>query len=165
MLLSSSCAFSIMIIFVFFFSSRRRHTRCALVTGVQTCALPICYRVRFLSRDPGIKLFDGITDLFATLRSRQIALGVATGKSRVGLDRVLTAQNLHEHFHVTRCADETQSKPHPAMLLEIMEELDLSAEQILMVEIGRALGWERECHSVWFSWFAVSFKKKNKTEN
>src|SRR3546814_19815829 len=28
--------------FTFFFSSRRRHTRCALVTGVQTCALPIC---------------------------------------------------------------------------------------------------------------------------
>src|SRR3546814_15267380 len=30
----------------FFFSSRRRHTRCALVTGVQTCALPICHRGR-----------------------------------------------------------------------------------------------------------------------
>src|SRR3546814_6867928 len=30
-----------MIFFIFFFSSRRRHTRCALVTGVQTCALPI----------------------------------------------------------------------------------------------------------------------------
>src|SRR3546814_19462278 len=29
--------------FIFFCSSRRRHTRCALVTGVQTCALPICY--------------------------------------------------------------------------------------------------------------------------
>src|SRR3546814_5342379 len=29
----------------FFFSSRRRHTRCALVTGVQTCALPICREV------------------------------------------------------------------------------------------------------------------------
>src|SRR3546814_2619271 len=29
----------------FFFSSRRRHTRCALVTGVQTCALPISYIV------------------------------------------------------------------------------------------------------------------------
>src|SRR3546814_5202026 len=29
--------------FLFFFSSRRRHTRCALVTGVQTCALPIYY--------------------------------------------------------------------------------------------------------------------------
>src|SRR3546814_3192263 len=30
---------------MFFFSSRRRHTRCALVTGVQTCALPICERL------------------------------------------------------------------------------------------------------------------------
>src|SRR3546814_10001620 len=35
----------ILYVFVFFFfSSRRRHTRCALVTGVQTCALPICRR-------------------------------------------------------------------------------------------------------------------------
>src|SRR3546814_2402425 len=31
-----------MVLHVFFFASRRRHTRCALVTGVQTCALPIC---------------------------------------------------------------------------------------------------------------------------
>src|SRR3546814_1967655 len=31
-----------LLVLVFFFSSRRRHTRCALVTGVQTCALPIC---------------------------------------------------------------------------------------------------------------------------
>src|SRR3546814_5351757 len=35
------CVFSCFF-FCFFFSSRRRHTRCALVTGVQTCALPIC---------------------------------------------------------------------------------------------------------------------------
>src|SRR3546814_17319502 len=33
---------AIMRVLYFFFSSRRRHTRCALVTGVQTCALPIC---------------------------------------------------------------------------------------------------------------------------
>src|SRR3546814_2669982 len=31
--------------FIFFFSSRRRHTRCALVTGVQTCALPILFGI------------------------------------------------------------------------------------------------------------------------
>src|SRR3546814_1111722 len=35
--------------FVFFLSSRRRHTRCALVTGVQTCALPICVQRRLPS--------------------------------------------------------------------------------------------------------------------
>src|SRR3546814_17405828 len=37
---------------VFFFSSRRRHTRCALVTGVQTCALPI-FGLRILARRDG----------------------------------------------------------------------------------------------------------------
>src|SRR3546814_12862719 len=37
-------------VFVFFFSSRRRHTRCALVTGVQTCALPICRQLAGYTR-------------------------------------------------------------------------------------------------------------------
>src|SRR3546814_6970537 len=37
------------VILIFFFSSRRRHTSGALVTGVQTCALPICLRVVFYS--------------------------------------------------------------------------------------------------------------------
>src|SRR3546814_2887005 len=36
------CICIVFVFFFFFFSSRRRHTRCALVTGVQTCALPIC---------------------------------------------------------------------------------------------------------------------------
>src|SRR3546814_5315148 len=45
-LLVSVCVFSyVLFSCFFFFSSRRRHTRCALVTGVQTCALPICVNV------------------------------------------------------------------------------------------------------------------------
>src|SRR3546814_8755901 len=36
---------------VFFFSSRRRHTRCALVTGVQTCALPIFGKIEHVEAD------------------------------------------------------------------------------------------------------------------
>src|SRR3546814_4265494 len=39
-------------LFLFFFSSRRRHTRCALVTGVQTCALPICKTTKFTFEQP-----------------------------------------------------------------------------------------------------------------
>src|SRR3546814_2003305 len=38
------------VLFLFFFSSRRRHTRCALVTGVQTCALPILRLVHWIGR-------------------------------------------------------------------------------------------------------------------
>src|SRR3546814_7214179 len=41
-----------MSIFIFFFSSRIRHTRCALVTGVQTCALPICTFTDIVGRKP-----------------------------------------------------------------------------------------------------------------
>src|SRR3546814_1610170 len=37
----SFIVFNVNVLFFFFFSSRRRHTSCALVTGVQTCALPI----------------------------------------------------------------------------------------------------------------------------
>src|SRR3546814_8109469 len=45
--------------FIFFFSSRRRHTRCALVTGVQTCALPILFDVHLMISpiDPYIEAF------------------------------------------------------------------------------------------------------------
>src|SRR3546814_5675375 len=41
-----SCVCLVSLMFLFFFSSRRRHTRCALVTGVQTCALPISEQCR-----------------------------------------------------------------------------------------------------------------------
>src|SRR3546814_9792060 len=40
----SMCSFQTFFVYIFFFSSRRRHTGCALVTGVQTCALPIWFR-------------------------------------------------------------------------------------------------------------------------
>src|SRR3546814_387933 len=42
-----------MFVYCFFFSSRRRHTRCALVTGVQTCALPICVILGAAATDAG----------------------------------------------------------------------------------------------------------------
>src|SRR3546814_15727763 len=49
-----------MLYFVFFFSSRRRHTRCALVTGVQTCALPISRSVAELVIAETIMLLRGV---------------------------------------------------------------------------------------------------------
>src|SRR3546814_4568576 len=41
---SLCCSILVLVLVSFFFSSRRRHTRCALVTGVQTCALPIYHK-------------------------------------------------------------------------------------------------------------------------
>ena len=91
------------------------------------------YRHHFMQRDPHIKLFDGILPFMGELRGRQIALGVATGQSRQGLDRVLQQVNLSTFFDATRCADETRSKPDPEMLHQLLAELMLEPEQVLMV--------------------------------
>ncbi len=91
------------------------------------------YRHHFMQRDSHIKLFDGILPFMGELRGRQIALGVATGKSRQGLDRVLQQVNLSTFFDATRCADETRSKPDPEMLHQLLAELMLEPEQVLMV--------------------------------
>src|SRR3546814_3308846 len=49
-----------MVLFVFFFSSRRRHTRCALVTGVQTCALPIFFVAAVLAAGLAVSLLQDV---------------------------------------------------------------------------------------------------------
>ncbi|OOG24520.1 HAD family hydrolase [Thioalkalivibrio denitrificans] len=92
------------------------------------------YRVHFLERDETPSaLFPGVGEMLAALESAGYWLAVATGKSRRGLDRVLDDTGLARHFLSTRCADETFSKPNPAMLNEIMNELGLGPEDTLMI--------------------------------
>ncbi|WP_038043412.1 HAD family hydrolase [Thioalkalivibrio sulfidiphilus] len=92
------------------------------------------YRVHFLERDATPSaLFPGMAELLADLESAGYWLAVATGKSRPGLERVLEETGLGRHFLATRCADETFSKPHPAMLNEIMDELGLMPADTLMI--------------------------------
>ena len=67
------------------------------------------------------------------MKSDGFLLGVATGKARNGLVRVLEQTGLTGFFHATRCADETLSKPHPRMLLELIDELGMDARQTVMV--------------------------------
>src|SRR3546814_1558287 len=51
----------------FLFSSRRRHTSCALVTGVQTCALPISSQYLNLTKNSSLAIAIGYMDIVATL--------------------------------------------------------------------------------------------------
>jgi len=78
-------------------------------------------------------LFAGAREVLDTLRERNFLLGVATGKARRGLDRVLEQTGLTGYFDATRCADETLSKPHPQMLLDLMGELGVAGQHTLMV--------------------------------
>lgn len=91
------------------------------------------YRFHYLARDPDLELFPGMLEMLAGLKQKGYLLAVATGKTRIGLDRVLEATQLKQYFDSSRCADETRSKPHPAMLQELMQELLVEQEATLMI--------------------------------
>jgi phosphoglycolate phosphatase len=104
------------------------------------------YRRHFLARKDSMLLFDGMRELLHQLSGKHL-LAIATGKSRAGLDRDLEHHQLRPLFAASRCADETNPKPHPAMLLELMEALSTFDKQTLMVgdtshdmEMARAAG-------------------------
>lgn len=91
------------------------------------------YRIHYLLIDPELKVFPGMLDLLGMLRAQEVLTAVATGKSRIGLDRVLNGMNLRRYFDATRTADETFSKPHPQMLEELLDELMIPADQAVMI--------------------------------
>lgn len=91
------------------------------------------YRHHYLSRDHELVLFAGVDAMLQGLVESGRWLGVATGKSRRGLDRALEYSGLGACFHATRCADECHSKPHPQMLEELMTEFAVSPAQTLMI--------------------------------
>lgn len=91
------------------------------------------YRYHYLAKDHELTLFDGVQAMLTDLSQQGYFLAVATGKSRVGLNRALHAANLLSFFDATRCADETFSKPHPAMLNELTRELGQEMARTVMI--------------------------------
>ena len=91
------------------------------------------YRHHYLSKDHELTLFDGVPEMLQELSQQGYFLAVATGKSRVGLNRSLNAAGLLSTFDATRCADETFSKPHPAMLQELTRELGQDLRRTVMI--------------------------------
>jgi phosphoglycolate phosphatase len=91
------------------------------------------YRHHYFAQQHEVTLFDGTLELLQALKARNHWLGVATGKSRRGLDAALHSVQLQGLFDATRTADETASKPHPQMLLELMREFGAEPERTLMI--------------------------------
>src|SRR3546814_19004903 len=96
---------------VFFFSSRRRHTICALVTGVQTCALPILDdsdRLAALSaarRSESSSTFAAYdltsSDRKSVVQRKSVSVRVDLGGRRISKKKKLYPQNLHNYKHST----------------------------------------------------------------
>ncbi|ETW12393.1 phosphoglycerate phosphatase [Roseivivax marinus] len=93
-------------------------------------------------------LYPGVRDVLERLHAHpETLLGVATGKSRRGLDKLIEGHAL-EHLFVTRhCADDHPSKPHPAMVQAALADTGLDPHRAVMVgdtsfdmEMGAAAG-------------------------
>jgi phosphoglycolate phosphatase len=92
-------------------------------------------------------VFEGMADVVVDIRESGRKVSVATGKSRRGLDMALTTSGLGPHFDITRCADETRSKPDPLMLVEILAFYRLEPAEAVMIgdtrydlEMARRIG-------------------------
>lgn len=108
----------------------------AVLPGVDPKYLPRMverYRYHYLAQDQELTLFEGAREMLADLSQQGYFLAIATGKSRVGLNRALDQVKLLSLFDATRCADETFSKPHPAMLQELTRELGQDLRRTVMV--------------------------------
>ncbi len=91
------------------------------------------YRHHFLAREHEAPLYEGVREMLTDLHGRGRRLAVATGKARRGLDRALDATGLRPWFEATRCADEGFAKPHPDMLLMLMDITGVEPRHALMV--------------------------------
>src|SRR3546814_4733441 len=112
---------------IFFFSSRRRHTRCALVTGVQTCALPI-FKHEDVFLSSGVQLMVrsdvGASGVLFTLDTESGFRGVVFVTSSYGLGEMVVQGAVNpDEFYVrseerrvgTECVSTCRSRwsPYP----------------------------------------------------
>lgn len=91
------------------------------------------YRHHYFAHQHDLTLFPGTLEMLQALRTRHHFVGVATGKSRRGLDEALATAQLKGMFDATRTADETASKPDPRMLHELMREFGVDPARTLMI--------------------------------
>jgi len=97
-------------------------------------AVAAAYRARWLAEyKDRVALLPGAHETVTRLAVDGYLVGVATAKSRAGLERELAKVGLAEVFHATRTVDEAPSKPAPGMLLQILDELGVAAGEALMV--------------------------------
>lgn len=95
------------------------------------------YRVFFNERlsepDHEEPLFEGAREALAAINQPEVCLGIATGKGRNGLLRVLRRHSLEQLFVNLKTADDGPSKPHPQILQEAMAEVGAVPEETVVI--------------------------------
>ncbi|MEL7451947.1 MAG: HAD-IA family hydrolase [Pseudomonadota bacterium] len=115
------------------------------------------YSQAFVARraEPGFvePLYDGAIPALDALRADDWLIGLATGKSRRGIDAIFEMHGLSDYFDTIWCSDDGPGKPHPFMVEEAMKAVGAEPHQSLMIgdavfdmQMGRAANVE--CHGV-----------------
>lgn len=88
-------------------------------------------RARLGEKEP---VYDGIAAAVGALAGRDdTVLGIATGKSKRGVARLLAQEGWHGHFVTIQTADDHPSKPHPSMIRQAMAEAGAAAHDTVMI--------------------------------
>lgn len=102
-------------------------------SDTQKLAIQQSYAEYYIPNSHRTPLFAPIENMLLTLNQQNKQLAVATGKKRKGLDRVLEASASHHYFTITRCADESGSKPDPQMLRDILDHTKQPISQAVFI--------------------------------
>lgn len=105
------------------------------VSDLERARLRDFYAANFirLDEEKSSDFFPVVTETLESLRNQGHLLTIATGKSRKGLDRILSDLGMSDYFDATRCADETASKPHPLMLEQLLSHFNVRAQDAVMI--------------------------------
>ena len=102
-------------------------------SNTQKLAIQQSYAEYYIPNSHRTPFFTPIENMLLTLKQQDKQLAVATGKKRKGLDRVLEASASRHYFTITRCADESGSKPDPQMLSDILDYTKQSISQAVFI--------------------------------
>ena len=96
--------------------------------------MSVAYTKHFLEDSTvSMKPYDGVTELLSSIKKSGAKIAIATGKSRKGLDQVLSEMSFSNYFDMTRTPVESESKPSPLMLKQILEAFNINADEAIMV--------------------------------
>ena len=102
-------------------------------SDTQKLAIQQSYAEYYIPNSHRTPFFAPIENMLLMLKQQDKQLAVATGKKRKGLDRVLEASASHHYFTITRCADESGSKPDPQMLRDILDYTNQPISQAVFI--------------------------------
>ncbi|REL27193.1 HAD-IIIA family hydrolase [Thalassotalea euphylliae] len=95
------------------------------------------YKAEYSATNVASPLFEHVEAMLAMLKQQNKLVAVATGKARQGLNHMLDETQLHQHFDMTICADESVSKPAPDMIHQLLAKLNVKPQEAVMIGDSR----------------------------